>query len=329
MKRPGARKDRPASALRRAIAVALTFSLTLGTAILTGCAGGDSTATASGKTTASAGESTSGPAFEKPALALTSFNANAAITGHGGSIDISSIDQGYVVAAGESVSRLKFQVSKDDRDYNYDLPNDGTPIFCPLNMGDGGYVFRIMQNTSGNSYVEITNASANVVLASEFEPFLRPNVYCTYDAQSASVAKANELAANAQNDGDVLRNIYNWITDTISYDTAKAEQLANSAGYVPNPDATLAEGKGICFDYVSLGAAMLRSQGIPCKIVTGYVSPDNIYHAWNLVYLEGSWIGVGVNVEANTWTRIDLTFAAGGAGKYAGDAKEYTDRDTY
>ena len=99
---------------------------------------------------------------------------------------------------------------------------------------------------------------------------------------------------------------------------------------MPNPDATLAEGKGICFDYVSLGAAMLRSLGIPTKIVTGYVSPDSIYHAWNLVYLDGSWKSVEVSVDPNTWTRIDLTFAAaGGSGKTVGDAKEYTDRYTY
>ena len=75
---------------------------------------------------------------------------------------------------------------------------------------------------------------------------------------------------------------------------------------------------------------MLRSQGIPTKIVTGYVSPDNIYHAWNLVYLDGSWRSVQVSVEAGSWTRIDLTFAAaGGSERYVGDATEYTDRFIY
>ena len=213
---------------------------------------------------------------------------------------------------------------------NYDLPGDGTPISVPLTMGDGTYDVQVMQNTEGDRYVPINGTTVDAVLASEFEPFLRPNVFCDYDADSACVAKASELAVGAQNEGDVLRSIYTWIAENISYDTEKAERLADATGYVPNPDATLAEGKGICFDYVSLGAAMLRSLGIPTKIVTGYVSPDNIYHAWNLVYLDGSWRSVKVSVDPDTWTRIDLTFAAaGGSGKYVGDAKEYTDRYTY
>ena len=194
-------------------------------------------------------------------------------------------------------------------------------------MGDGSYDVQVMQNTSGSSYVAVNSVSLDVALASEFEPFLRPNVYCDYDADSACVAKADELSAGAQNQGDVLRSIYTWIAQNIAYDTAKAERLADSTGYVPDPDATLAEGSGICFDYVSLGAAMLRSQGIPTKIITGYVSPDNIYHAWNLVYLDGSWKSVQVSVDPETWTRIDA--AAGGSERYVGDAKEYTDRYTY
>ena len=75
---------------------------------------------------------------------------------------------------------------------------------------------------------------------------------------------------------------------------------------------------------------MLRSLGIPCKIITGYVSPDGIYHAWNVVYLDGSWISVEVNVESQTWTIIDLTFAAAGASQeYVGDGTAYTERYTY
>lgn len=52
-------------------------------------------------------------------------------------------------------------------------------------------------------------------------------------------------------------------------------------------DDTLKSSKGICFDYAALMAAMLRAQNIPVKLVTGNVSPNNLSHAWNLVYTMG------------------------------------------
>lgn len=278
-----------------------------------------------------AAEGTSGPEFSVPAsITRADYNASAATGGNGAYVDTSSVASGYVAASATSSARLKLQVLAGDASYNYDLPSDGTPIAVPLNMGDGHYTFRVMQNTTGNSYVELFATEADVAMTSEFEPYLRPNLYCSYDDDSECVALARELAAGCENEGDVLREVYTYITENISYDTAKAQQLADTTGYIPNPDATLSEGTGICFDYSSLAAAMLRSLGIPCKIVTGYVSPDGIYHAWNLIYLDGGWTSAKISVDANTWTIMDTTFAAAGAdGAYTGDGSSYTERYVY
>ena len=119
------------------------------------------------------------------------------------------------------------------------------------------------------------------------------------------------------------------MVDNVSYDNDKASKLKQATGYVPNPDKTLTSKKGVCFDYASLGAAMLRSVGIPTKIVTGYVSPDQIYHAWIMVYIDGTWKSAQFSVDRNTWSRVDLTFAASGDNKNVGDGKEYTDRYVY
>ena len=221
------------------------------------------------------------------------------------------------------------KVVKGEMSYNYDLPGDGTPIIVPINMGDGPYTFRVMQNTSGNNYVELFSVIENVNLSSETAPFLVPNMFVNYNESSAVVAKARELAQGAANQGDVVRNIYQWVVDNITYDHDKAAQLASATGYVPDPDATLASGTGICFDYASLGAAMLRSLGIPCQVITGYVSPDDVYHAWNMVYIDGEWISVEISIKPNSWTRVDLTFAASGAASTIGDGTSYTDRYTY
>lgn len=203
------------------------------------------------------------------------------------------------------------------------------PSFAPLTFGDGAYQFRVMQNTSGDNYVELLSATVSVALSSERAPFTVPNVYCNYTDTSACVKKARELTKDAQNQGDAVKDICQWVVDNVSYDNDKASKLKQATGYIPNPDKTLTSKKGVCFDYASLGAAMLRSVGIPTKLVTGYVSPDQIYHAWIMVYIDGTWKNAQFSVDKNAWSRVDLTFAAGGDNKNVGDGKEYTDRYVY
>lgn len=278
-----------------------------------------------------ASDTTTGADFSAPAeVIVPSYNPDGAIIENDGSIDTSKVSQGIVVATAVSASRLKFLVTCGEMSYNYDMPGDGTPIVCPLNMGDGTYTFAIMRNVEGNNYVETTWAAADVVLESEFVPFVQPNVYCNYTNDSACVAKARELTADAQNEGDAVRAVCSYIVDNVTYDTEKAGQLSGTSGYVPNPDETFSSGKGICFDYASLGAAMLRSLGLPTKIVTGYVSPEDLYHAWIMIYIDGSWTSAKFSVNPQSWSRVDLTFGAGtGSEGFVGDGKTYTERYVY
>ena len=322
------RGARIAQALARCACAAALATVALS---LAGCGGsGGSGGGAPGAPTGQG--QTSGPAFERPELALSPFDASAASGENGASIDASHLSEGYVAAAATASTRLKLQISLEgsEKTYYFDLPSDGTPISCPLVEGDGVYTFTIWENTSGQRYSELYElADQQVVLTDEFQPFIRPSVYCDYDASSQSTKLANELCAGAQNEGDAVRGIYEWIVGNIGYDEGKAVELADASGYLPDPDACIADGSGICFDYASLAAAMLRSQGIPCKIVTGYVSPDNIYHAWNMVYIDGTWMDARIDIEQNTWTRIDTTFAAGSGSSYVGDGATYTDLYTY
>lgn len=274
--------------------------------------------------------STDGPAYQVPAsIQPAAYDANAASVTAAGGIDTSHVSEGYVAASATNSARLKFQVVRGDAGYNYDLPGDGTPIVCPLNMGNGTYTFRIMQNTSGNNYVEIASAQANVQMTDEFEPYLRPNQFCSFTDSSQCVQQARQLAADAANEGDVVRAVYQWVVGNITYDYDKAAELATATGYIPDPDATLAARSGICFDYASLSAAMLRSLGIPCQVITGYVAPDQLYHAWNMVYINGTWVSVEFSINPDEWTRMDLTFAAAGSGGTTGDGTGYTDRYVY
>lgn len=307
--------DKPPSVRTAIVAAALALSL----ASLSACGGGGG-----------ASEEASGAAFQAPtSIEATAFSEDEAESGNGAFIDVSHVEQGYVSVSATASSRLKFQVASGQASYNYDLAQDGTPISCPLTFGDGSYTFRVMQNTQGSNYVELFSTQADVAMASQFEPFLRPNVYCAYTEDSACVAKARELAGNASNQAEAVAAVCDYIVGNVSYDDAKAADLKDATGYVPDPDSTLASGTGICFDYASLGAAMLRSLGIPTQIVTGYVSPNSIYHAWIMVYIDGTWKSAKFSVEPNTWSRVDLTFAADPGSTGTGDGKEYTDRFVY
>lgn len=317
-----------AGVVSAALCVAMVVACGTGGPVAAGILG-DETMSAAARPAPSA--TTDGPHFSPPEEVLLAPSAltreDATETG---AIDTANSERGYVTVAVTSPRRVKFQVARGEMGYNYDIPTDGTPATIPLNMGDGSYSFRVMQNTSDANYVELSSAEVDVRLEDEFAPFLRPNMLCSYDASSACVEKARELVAGARNEGDALQAICDYVSSNVSYDHEKAGRLSTTSGYVPDPDETLATGTGICLDYASLGAAMLRSVGIPCRIVTGYVSPDDIYHAWIVVYIDGSWRSGSFSVDQDEWTRIDLTFAASSdAEQLVGDGKTYTDRYTY
>ncbi len=263
--------------------------------------------------------------YVAPEFKDSSFHADLAQSNGAFSIDTSAVSEGYVAVSGNSGARLKFQVIKDDVTYNYDMASDGTPSIFPLQSGNGYYAFRVMENIVDNKYAVAFETGADVALTDEFQPYLRPSDYADYSQDSACVKKAEELAYTANSAGDVIHGVYDYVCASITYDTPKAETV--ESGYLPEPDETMATGKGICFDYASLAASMLRSQGIPTKIIFGYVAPDDLYHAWNMFYTtETGWVTVEFKVNQENWARMDLTFSANGSNsKFIGDGTNYSD----
>ena len=243
-------------------------------------------------------------------------------------IDFSSVENGYIGAKAVSGNRLKFQIIRLEEKYTYDLPGDGSAQIFPLNMGDGEYSFRLMENVTENKYTCLWEDTREVKLSDEFQPFLHPSQLIQYGKDSECVQIAAELAKGKQDDIEVISEIYEYLVENIAYDYEKAETV--QSGYLPDPDATLETKTGICFDYASLAAAMLRSQGIPCKLITGYVQ-DDVYHAWNVIYTTTQgWITVEISASPEEWKRVDITFAASGVDTESLlDDTLYTVRFTY
>ncbi len=283
----------------------------LRTCIIFICAALLLSASACGAAASPARTAAPGEAYAAPAMKTAGYDAAAAETTGDVGVDFSGLADGYIAVSARSDRVLKFQILLGDGKYSYDLPSDGTPFVYPLNMGDGDYTFRVMQNVGDDRYTVLWSQTRAIALASEFEPFLRPSCMVPYDAGSDCVAKARELAADCADDVGVVSAVYEYLVDNISYDDEKAKTAQSS--YLPDPDATLSCGTGICFDYAALAAAMLRSEGIPCRLVTGYLEPDGVYHAWNEIYIQGQgWITVRIEAPGAAWKRVDITLAASG-----------------
>ncbi len=317
-------KQRPGHKKLRALCLCAAFAL------LAGCA---SSAGPGGSVGASApaqsGEEAETAPYQAPPFADSPFEEGAAQDCGAARLDLSHTAQGYLAAESQSNQAVVLLVSMGESQYKYWLPQDGSPVSVPLNMGDGSYQLRVMENISGSTYAETWAQEVPVELADEFQPYLRPSQMVAYTRDSACVALAGQLARDCGDSTQLAAAVYGYLVDHISYDQPKADTV--QSGYLPDPDETLAAGKGICFDYAALAAAMLRSQGVPTRLITGYVAPDGIYHAWNQIYIrDEGWITVEIRANPGQWQRVDITFAASGASaQYLADDANYTDRYVY
>ncbi len=239
-------------------------------------------------------------------LVLPEASGTVVFSGEGVTIDASNTSLGYfMVKSEENESRLKLRVTCGDAAYTYDLADDGVYETFPCQMGSGTYLLRVMENVEDDLYAQLYAQEIEVVIDDPTSPFLFPSQYVSFDASSSLVAKSYLLVDGLTEDADMAAAIYRFVVRNTSYDYDKAATV--QSGYLPDPDETLSSGKGICFDYSALLAAMLRAQGIPAQLVIGTVMPENISHAWNRVWLGGEWIWMDATFDGTDHRETDYT----------------------
>ncbi len=252
------------------------------------------------------------PDFETPTspgtAIITDKTKNAVV------IDYSNAVKGYIsVKYTGNSKRVKFRYVCKDKTYNFDVPVNGMAVYFPLSCGSGQYSFYVFENISGNTYSTLLTESVSVQVKDNITPYTYPNQFVSYKKSSECVKKAAELCAGKTGTIDKISAVFLYISDNITYDHYLASTV--KSGYIPDPDKTLKSKKGICFDYASLMSAMLRSQGIPTRLVIGYASPD-IYHAWNEVYTEQTgWITPELLMSSRGYNLADATFYASASDK--------------
>ena len=209
------------------------------------------------------------------------FKKSGVVINHGNS------SQGYVmVKYKESSKRLKVRITLNKKNYDYDLNGSGEFEVFPLQMGDGKYKITVFEEgKQRGKYAQLASTTVSVKLDSPHIPFLYPNQYVHYTAESLAVAKSYEVCEGLTDEKEIVKAVYAFCSRQISYHYARANSA--KSGYLPDIDEVVQERKGICFDYAALMACMLRVQGIPTQLVIGYA--DKTYHAWNNVLVDGKW----------------------------------------
>ena len=270
------------------------------------------------------------PRDNTPVVLETEASDKKEFSADGCKVDYSNTKKGYLMAKYTgSNSKVKLQLKAHGETYNYDLPTKGNWEAFPLSSGSGEYSVGIYENISGEEYRPVLQESFNADLKNEYQPYLHPNQYVDYTKKTKAVALSEEVCEGATSDLGAVERIYNYTIDAISYDYDKAKNV--QPGYLPDIDETLQTGKGICFDYASVMAAMLRAQKIPCKLVIGYAG--SAYHAWISVYTkETGWVDDIIEFDGVKWRYMDPTFASSGDNSdpnVVGDGENYNPQYFY
>jgi transglutaminase/protease-like cytokinesis protein 3 len=93
----------------------------------------------------------------------------------------------------------------------------------------------------------------------------------------------NSIVYGITDETEKIKAVHDYIVSTLVYDLASY----NNTGRSRRMDAVsvIENGTAVCEGYANLTAALLRTAGIPVKIIAN----KSIGHAWNNVYSNGKW----------------------------------------
>ncbi len=208
---------------------------------------------------------------------------------------IAKINNSEISVASNSYGKdMRIMVEKGSQKYYYSLNNKQENL--PIQLGDGAYTVKILQNISGNRYKVLDKSTLTVQGSNSLDVYLSSSQPVYWQGMNQVIGLASSLTINSKTDAEKVKAIYSYIIENITYDNNKINNI--STDYVPNLEEILSSKSGICYDYAALFAGMLRSEGIPTKLVKGYKNDMREYHAWNEVMIEGNWVTIDTTYDA-------------------------------
>ena len=178
---------------------------------------------------------------------------------------------------------LKLEIRNGLQVRHYDLFK-GSNHFNLL-FGNGTYTLSTFHSTDGKRYKRTAREVFSVQLKQETAPYLHNIQNIIINDQVSRLATSLSRPSYSISQQTLATSRY--VRQLIKYDAKKLKMLP--ARYLPDNSETLRTKRGICYDFASLTAGLLRSQGIPTRLAMGTAKGIKGYHAWNEVYIEGDW----------------------------------------
>lgn len=216
-------------------------------------------------------------------------------------------DTNLMVQSEDYGSNMRIMVEKENEKYYYGLNNSIEKV--PVQLGNGLYTVKILKNLEGNRYQVVKDMDLNIH-NSDLDVFLSSSQPVYWENQHKLTGLRDILMEGLTTDRQKIEAAYNYLVNNVKYDYNKINGL--STDYVPNIGNTITTKKGICYDYAALFAGILRAQGIHTKLVKGYKSDIQAYHAWNEVLVDGSWIVIDTTYDAALSGYSDVSMVKSG-----------------
>jgi len=215
------------------------------------------------------------------------------------SIDQSKLSQGVIGVngtAGAKQIRVRIQKQGANATYDYIFSNTNQNVY-PLQLGDGTYTIMVLEHKAGNDYGKVLSETVTVSGVSPTAVYTNSIKMVDYTSSKTSISNLNALISGESDPNKKVDILFDYIITNFDYDYDKAATVGSN--YIPVIDSMYNAKKGICYDYSSMLAGALRSNGIPTKLQMGYNSDlGDQYHAWNEVYVGGSWFKVDTTYDA-------------------------------
>ena len=222
-------------------------------------------------------------------------------------VDASHADEGYVmVKPPKTKTKLKFTVETGGTKLQYDIDgtkqknDDGSQHYevIPLQLGRTNYTLTLWKQVDGKKYGKIGQVKVAANMEDELRCFLYPNQYVDYTAKSPCVLKAIELCDGMTDQSQIFNTVKNYIIKNFQYDFIKSVTVAGSSGMLPDIEGCWEKKMGICQDLSAVTCAMLRSQGVPARLIIGQLGSGTV-HAWVLAVVDGEDVFFDPTAELN------------------------------
>lgn len=229
------------------------------------------------------------------------------------------------LAGGAQFSQTSFQAPIGTPfSHTVELPENGTTATVNVYTNSdrsGTFTSRVLDyfniEFTGGGWQMITSP----VLEHNTEMYTRPkpraaSLKATKNIQSDNISiktTAARVVEDCQSDYDKALEIHDYICKNFYYDK---EMASRDVIAVESAAEVMLSHTGVCSGFANVYAAMCRSVGLPCAVVTGVALGDSMgisewteevmnkkyaNHAWNEVYVDGRWM-----IVDTTWDCLNV-----------------------